>query len=100
MTDNNTATVHPEASAQALEIDNEKATVVPDTSPKQEEEKETFDHPYEYWLASIGFAVGFGNVWRFPFMCFKMGGAAFLIPYCCSLFLIAVPMMTMETLYG
>ena len=66
----------------------------------EEEERETFDHPAEYWLACIGFAVGFGNIWRFPFMCYKMGGAAFLIPYCFSLFLIAMPMYMVETLYG
>jgi len=61
---------------------------------------ETFDHPAEYWLACIGFAVGFGNIWRLPFMCYKMGGAAFLIPYCVSLFLIAMPMYLIETVFG
>lgn len=69
-------------------------------APKKEDDRETFDHPAEYWLACIGFAVGFGNIWRFPFMCYKMGGAAFLIPYCCSLFLIAMPMYMIETLFG
>jgi len=39
-------------------------------------------------------------MWRFPFMCYKMGGAAFLIPYCVALFLIAMPMYMVETLYG
>ena len=33
-------------------------------------------------------------------MCYKMGGAAFLIPYCVALFLIAMPMYMVETLYG
>jgi len=64
------------------------------------EDMETFDHPAEYWLACIGFAVGFGNIWRFPFMCYKMGGACFLIPYCVSLFLIAMPMYLVETVFG
>jgi SNF family Na+-dependent transporter len=65
-----------------------------------DEPMETFDHPAEYWLACIGFAVGFGNIWRFPFMCYRMGGACFLIPYGISLFLIAMPMYLVETLFG
>ena len=31
---------------------------------------EKFDANIEYWLSSIGFAVGFGNLWRFPYMLF------------------------------
>jgi len=68
--------------------------------PGGEDAQETFDHPAEYWLACIGFAVGFGNIWRFPFMCYKMGGACFLIPYGVSLFLIAMPMYLVETVFG
>jgi SNF family Na+-dependent transporter len=51
-------------------------------------------------LACIGYAVGFGNVWRFPYMCYKSGGAAFLIPYFIALFFIAMPMYLVETAYG
>merc|ERR1719181_2670202 len=61
---------------------------------------EKFDHPAEYWLACIGYAVGFGNIWRFPYMAYTMGGAAFLIPYLVSLFAIAMPMYMIETLFG
>lgn len=63
-------------------------------------EAEKFDHPAEYWLACIGYAVGFGNIWRFPYMAYTMGGAAFLIPYLVALFFIAMPMYMIETLFG
>jgi len=59
-----------------------------------------FSNKAEYVLSCIGFAVGFGNVWRFPYMCYSSGGAAFLIPYFFCFFLIAVPFFLVETAYG
>lgn len=83
------------------ELDDKKVLVPVNKDDKNETERaDSFDHPAEYWLACIGFAVGYGNLWRFPFMCYKMGGAAFLIPYCVALFMIAMPMYMVETLYG
>jgi len=63
-------------------------------------EPEKFANQVEYWLSCIGFAVGFGNVWRFPYMCYSNGGAVFLIPYLMCLFFIAIPMYLIETAYG
>jgi len=77
------------------------AAPVPNPADDNEmREAEKFDHPAEYWLACIGYAVGFGNIWRFPYMAYTMGGAAFLIPYFISLFFIAMPMYMIETLFG
>ena len=51
-------------------------------------------------LAAIGSAIGLGNVWRFPYLCFKYGGALFFVPYLLSLFLLGLPMLMLEFSVG
>ena len=53
-----------------------------------------------YILAMMGLAIGLGNIWRFPFLCFKWGGVCFLIPYLIALFVIGVPIGLMECTLG
>lgn len=37
-------------------------------------ERQTWGNKAQYVLATLGFSVGFGNVWRFPYLCQKNGG--------------------------
>ena len=48
----------------------------------------------------IGNAVGLGNVWRFPYMAYNNGGAAFLIPYFICMFVVGISGILIETTMG
>jgi hypothetical protein len=63
---------------------------------KQPKPRAKWAHPMEFTVACIGYAVGLGNFWRFPALCFNNGGGAFLVPYAIVLLLIGIPLFLLE----
>ena len=64
------------------------------------ENRTSWGNHCEYFLTSVGFAVGLGNIWRFPYVAYENGGGTFLIPYILMLFLVALPMFFIELVLG
>ncbi|KAL6254416.1 hypothetical protein P5V15_014464 [Pogonomyrmex californicus] len=54
----------------------------------------------EFVLACISYSVGLGNIWRFPYLCYKSGGGVFLVPYFLILVVCGVPLLYMELSIG
>ena len=63
-------------------------------------ERETFGSRMGFILVSAGCAIGLGNVWKFPYMAGKYGGAAFILIYLVFLVLLGLPVLVCEFAVG
>ncbi|XP_029311955.1 LOW QUALITY PROTEIN: sodium-dependent neutral amino acid transporter B(0)AT2-like [Cottoperca gobio] len=54
----------------------------------------------EYFLAQVGFSVGLGNVWRFPYLCHQNGGGSFLLLYVLLMLIVGIPLFFLELAAG
>ncbi len=63
-------------------------------------ERETFGTRFGMLMTMIGVAVGLGNVWRFPYMTGRYGGATFVLIYVAAGLLIGVPALMAEWALG
>uniref|UniRef100_A0AAQ4RRH0 Transporter n=1 Tax=Gasterosteus aculeatus aculeatus TaxID=481459 RepID=A0AAQ4RRH0_GASAC len=72
-----------------------------DRMEKEEDgDRPKWDNKAQYILTCVGFCIGIGNVWRFPYLCQTHGGGAFLIPYLILLVLEGMPLLLLEFAIG
>lgn len=63
-------------------------------------ERENWGSRFGFLMASIGYSMGVGNFWRFPYLAGKYGGGAFLLFYLVVVLLISIPLFTIEVSLG
>ncbi|KRY58071.1 Sodium- and chloride-dependent GABA transporter 1, partial [Trichinella britovi] len=73
------------------------------SSMKDEQKKKTFINEKDKWasatefmLSCLGYAVGLGNIWRFPYLCGRNGGAAFFLIFIFIIIIAGTPMAYLE----
>ncbi|XP_029015558.1 sodium-dependent neutral amino acid transporter B(0)AT2 isoform X2 [Betta splendens] len=72
----------------------------PDAAAAGGADRPAWDSKVQYVLAQVGFSVGLGNVWRFPYLCHQNGGGAFMLLYVFLLLIVGVPLFFMELAAG
>ncbi|MCP9263681.1 Sodium- and chloride-dependent betaine transporter [Dirofilaria immitis] len=64
-------------------------------------ERDQWSGPFDFIMSMIAYAVGLGNVWRFPYLCFKNGGGSFILGCLCIIFSLgALPVFIIEITIG
>lgn len=54
----------------------------------------------QFLASALSYIIGLGNVWRFPHLCYKYGGGAFLVAYTTAMFAIGLPLVLIELAFG
>ncbi|XP_072017753.1 sodium- and chloride-dependent neutral and basic amino acid transporter B(0+)-like [Amphiura filiformis] len=80
--------------------DPEVKMVKVDDDGDENKERGNWGNKMDFILSCLGYAVGLGNVWRFPYLTFQNGGGAFLIPYFLMLALAGLPIFFLEVSFG
>ncbi len=62
--------------------------------------REIWDSRLAFVLAATGSAIGLGNLWRFPYIAYRYGGGAFLVPYLIAFFTAGIPLLILEFTLG
>ncbi|XP_038659107.1 sodium- and chloride-dependent neutral and basic amino acid transporter B(0+)-like [Scyliorhinus canicula] len=82
--------VHPEKhSSDSSELNNVSVAM-----------RDVWNSQTDYLMSMIGYAVGLGNIWRFPYLAYKNGGGGFVLTYITMLTLTGLPMFFLECSLG
>ena len=62
--------------------------------------RDSFTSGMGVFLATVGSAIGLGNIWKFPYITGHYGGSAFIIVYLCCIAVIGAPLILAEFAIG
>ncbi|XP_060606903.1 sodium-dependent proline transporter-like [Ruditapes philippinarum] len=86
------------------DIDNDESSTDKDTLDESGDadwnERETWGGRFEFLLSLVGFTVGLGNLWRFPYFCYRNGGGIAIIPFFLFLLICGGPLYYIEVCLG
>ncbi|KAJ3643224.1 hypothetical protein Zmor_025948 [Zophobas morio] len=65
-----------------------------------DDERGGWGNKLDFLFSCISLSVGLGNVWRFPYLCYKNGGGAFILTYSIAMVICGIPMFFQEVAIG
>ncbi|GFN86748.1 transporter [Plakobranchus ocellatus] len=68
--------------------------------PEDGAERGNWSGRFDFIMCLLGFSVGLGNVWRFPYLAYSNGGGAFLFPFILMFIVVGFPLMFLELSFG
>jgi neurotransmitter:Na+ symporter, NSS family len=68
--------------------------------PEAQGTRDAFGSTLGAFAATVGSAIGLGNIWKFPYLTGSNGGAAFVLTYLLAVALVALPVMVVEHVIG
>ena len=79
---------------------NKNVLVNDDLHSKKSNVSFTFENWIEYYLILIGYVIGFGSFWRFPYLIFTNGGGIFVLVFSIILVFLGIPIFYLECYLG
>ncbi|KAL1498067.1 hypothetical protein ABEB36_008924 [Hypothenemus hampei] len=68
--------------------------------PVDMEDRGGWGNKLDFLMSCISVSVGLGNVWRFPYLCYKNGGGSFLVTYSIAMIVCGIPLFFQEVAIG